>query len=122
MRPTGLRLLAVITLLAAVNVVVAAEATACQFRGGCPSTELEDGAATVGFEGGAVAGLVAGGGAGAVDYLWRLRTPCMLADEAEGTCSPLDIRPCPQEPGRVIAYFVVQQRPVVRPDGTAVVP
>jgi hypothetical protein len=69
-----------------------------------------------------VAALVGGNGASVVNYAWRLRTLCMLADEAEGACSPLDFRPCPQEPGRVIGYYVVQQRPVVRPDGTAVIP
>ena len=53
------------------------------------------------------------------DYAWRLRNLCMLADEANGTCSPMDFRACPQEPGRVIGYFVVQRRPVVRADGTA---
>ena len=33
----------------------------------------------------------------------------------------MDYRECPQEPGRIIQYLVVQQRPVVRPDGTAVI-
>jgi hypothetical protein len=46
----------------------------------------------------------------------------MLDDEATGTCSPFDNRNCPQAEGRVIGYYVVQQRPIVRPDGTAVVP
>ena len=46
----------------------------------------------------------------------------MLADEAQGACSSVDFRDCPQEPGRVIGYYAVQQRPVVKSDGTAVVP
>jgi hypothetical protein len=122
MNATGIRLLGLFTLVTGLIVFTASEASACQFRGGCTSTGLEDGAATVEFDGSAAAGLVAGDTEAAVDYAWRLRTPCMLADEAEGTCSPLDIRPCTQQPDRVIGYFVVQQRPVVRPDGTALVP
>jgi hypothetical protein len=45
----------------------------------------------------------------------------MLTDEAKGACSGVDFRDCPQEPGRVIAYYVVQRRPVVRPDGTSII-
>jgi hypothetical protein len=44
----------------------------------------------------------------------------VIADEVEGACSSFDFRPCPQEPGRVIEYLVVQRRPVVGPDGTTV--
>jgi hypothetical protein len=46
----------------------------------------------------------------------------MLADEAEGSCSGLNFQACPEVPGRVTSYLVVQRRPVVRPDGTAVIP
>ena len=89
----------------------------------CPTeVGLADGAATIGQRDSRVAGLVSADAAAGVDYAWRLRTLCMLADEAEGACSPLDFRDCPQEPGRVIGYYAVQRRPVVRPDGTAVVP
>jgi hypothetical protein len=98
----------------------AGSAAACAFSGGCPTSELQDGDVTVGLSGQGVSDLVSGGGTGAVDYAWRLRTPCALADEAEGDCSPLDFRNCPQEPGRVIEYYLVQQRPVVRGDLTSI--
>jgi hypothetical protein len=47
----------------------------------------------------------------------------MLADEAEGACSAFDFRDCPQEPGRVVGYYVIQRRVVVyaEPDGRLVV-
>jgi hypothetical protein len=88
----------------------------------CPDVALDGGDATIGQVDSRVGGLVGADAAGLVDYAWRLRTLCMLADEAEGACSPLDFRNCPQEPGRVIGHYVVQRRPVVRADGTAVVP
>ncbi|MCW2704440.1 MAG: hypothetical protein JWQ37_2435 [Blastococcus sp.] len=89
----------------------------------CPEVDLDEGAATVGQSDSRVAGLIGEDAAATVDYVWRLRSLCMLSDEANGTCSPQDFRnSCPQEPGRVIGYYLVQQRPVVRPDGTAVVP
>jgi len=88
----------------------------------CPTTDLGDGAANVAFTGAAVGELVGGVGEGAVDYAWRLARLCVISDERDGTCSAQDFRNCPQEVGRVIQYLVVQRRPVVRPDGTAVIP
>jgi hypothetical protein len=67
-----------------------------------------------------VAGIAGQGDSAVVDYAWRLRTLCMLSDEATGDCSPFDFRDCPQVLDRVIGYFVVQYRPVVRADGTAI--
>ncbi len=96
-------------------------ALACEFST-CPTTELEDGGANVAFSGARVATLAGSDPQQQADYAWRLTSLCVLADEQVGTCSPLDFRPCAQEPGRVIQYLVLQKRPVVRPDGTAVVP
>ncbi|MCW2531202.1 MAG: uncharacterized protein JWP62_772, partial [Blastococcus sp.] len=94
----------------------------CAFED-CTDVGLDDGAATVGQSDSRIPGLIGGDDAATVDYVWRLRSLCMLSDEDNGTCSPQDFRnSCPQEPGRVIGYYLVQQRPVVRPDGTAVVP
>ncbi|SNS43988.1 hypothetical protein SAMN04488107_2565 [Geodermatophilus saharensis] len=45
----------------------------------------------------------------------------MLADERDGFCGVFDFQDCPAEPGQVVRFLTVQQRPVVRPDGTAVV-
>lgn len=86
----------------------------------CPTTGLEGGDAIVSWgEGAAVAVLASGGGERQARYNWRLRTLCMLSDEAKGVCSGIDFRDCPQEPGRVIDYYVVQRRPVVfaNPEG-----
>ena len=55
------------------------------------------------------------------DYVYRLRHQCVVASESTGNCSPATMRTCPQELGRVIDYFFIERRPVVRPDGTAVV-
>ncbi|MGY1884199.1 hypothetical protein ACI799_02690 [Blastococcus sp. SYSU DS0753] len=87
----------------------------------CPETHLGGGAVGLGYDGAGVTQLAARTPDEAVDYVWRLRHLCALADEREGACSSMDFRQCPQEPGRVIQYLVVQQRPVVRPDGTAVI-
>ena len=46
------------------------------------------GNATVGFEGPNVGDLVAGD-TGVADYVWRLRTLCMLSDEARATARRL---------------------------------
>ncbi|WP_448638615.1 hypothetical protein [Geodermatophilus sp. URMC 63] len=77
---------------------------------------------TTEFSGGGVTEVVGARGAEVVDYLWRLRDPCVLSDERLGACSGIDFQACPVEPGRAVRYLTVQQRPVVRPDGTAVVP
>ncbi|TFV47795.1 hypothetical protein [Blastococcus sp. TF02A-35] len=100
--------------------VVPSAASACGYDR-CPDTNLSDGSASVGYSGVGVTGLVAQQPSDAVDYIWRLRHLCVLSDEREGACSSMDFRQCPQQPGRVIQYLVVQQRPVVRADGTAVV-
>ena len=93
------------------------DALACEFDD-CGSAGVGDGTVDVGFSGRSVAELVAGGTDGVVDYLWRLQHLCVLSDEREGGCSAMDFRDCPEEPGRVVRYLVVQQRRVVRPDGT----
>jgi hypothetical protein len=87
----------------------------------CPESSLGGGAIGVGYDGASVTALTAGSPAEAVDYIWRLRHPCVLSDERRGACSGMDFRQCPSEPGRVIEYLFVQQRPIVRPDGTAVI-
>jgi hypothetical protein len=92
---------------------------ACEFER-CPTPGLGGGEATVEFSGNAVARLVAGNSADAVDYIWRLRSLCVIADEAEGSCSGVDFRECPSAPGRVIQYLVIERRAVVRPDNTSV--
>jgi hypothetical protein len=88
----------------------------------CPDVNLEKGDVTTGLSGSGVGALVGADSAAQADYAWRLRTLCMLSDEANGDCSPLDFPDCPQVPDRAIGYYVVQQRPVVRLDGTAVIP
>jgi hypothetical protein len=85
----------------------------------CPTPNLQEGHATLEFSGTAVSSLVAGNAQDAVDFIWRLRHLCVIADETEGSCSPMDFQQCPQEQGRVIQFFVVQRRAIVRPDGTS---
>jgi hypothetical protein len=69
-----------------------------------------------------VGSVVGAGGAEIVDYAWRLMRPCGLVEERGGVCNALNFQDCPAAPGQVVRYLTVQQRPVVRPDGTAVVP
>src|SRR3954447_19630991 len=90
-------------------VVGSAPVQACGFDD-CPSPGLGNGAATVDYTGSAVAGLVGGSPAEAGDYVWRLRNSCGISDEQDGACSRQDFRACPQEPGRVIEFLVIQRR------------
>ncbi|MCF6745859.1 hypothetical protein E9529_16565 [Blastococcus sp. KM273128] len=92
---------------------------ACSFDD-CGNTDVGDGAVDVGYSGPGVGELVAGGPEGIANYAWRLRHLCALSDERQGGCSAMDFRECPQEPGRVVQYLVVQQRRLVRADGTVV--
>ena len=114
----------VVALVAMASAVIshsAANADDCGFDV-CPDVDLADGDANIRYSGAAVGELVAKNAAERVDYVWRLASLCVISGEAVDECSPSDFRPCPQIPGRVIEYLVVQRRPVVRPDGTGVVP
>ncbi len=66
-----------------------------------------------------IGGRVLTGQASIPDYQWRLRHLCVVHNEAEDVCSSFDFRPCPEVPGRVIRYYVLEGRPLVRVDGTA---
>lgn len=66
-----------------------------------------------------MAGTFAPAGAVIPDYQWRLRTLCEISDAEVEACSAMDFRTCPQQPGRVIEYYVLEQRPLVRLDGSA---
>jgi hypothetical protein len=93
---------------------------ACGFLD-CGDAEVGDAHVDIEYVSAAVGQVVGAGPAEIVDYLWRLRDPCVLSDELNGDCSPVDFQACPAEPGQVVRYLTVQQRPVVRPDGTAVI-
>jgi len=88
----------------------------------CPTASLEHGSATLELTGEQSAQVVGAGSVEVIDYAYRLRPQCVVAAEVTGNCSPASVRTCPQELGRVIEYFFVERRPVVRADGTAVVP
>src|SRR3954463_8225782 len=84
-----------VCMITAVAIPGIAPATACDIER-CPSTGLDGGDATVGWtEGPAVGGLVTDNKDSIANYAWRVRSLCMLADEAQGTCSPMDFRDCP---------------------------
>src|SRR3954469_18641058 len=108
------RLLAAVPLAAAMLVVLPSSARACQFFGECPETELDDGGAVVHLTT-EQAGKFAGGDIAVADYQWQLRSLCEISNEIDGTCSPSDFRPCPEELGRVFEFLVLEQRVVVRP-------
>jgi hypothetical protein len=94
-------------------------ASACPLFGPCDTeVELSEGHATLALNA-ELAAQLAGDGVVVEDYAWRLRSLCEIRDEAQGACSSTDFRPCPEQPGRVIRYLVLERQPLVRPDGTA---
>ncbi|TFV74425.1 hypothetical protein E4P39_13135 [Blastococcus sp. CT_GayMR19] len=113
------RLLIAATFLSAL--LVASPAAACGYDTEC-RVELEDSAATVGFEGAGVSEVVGVGGPEYFQYAYRLLDPCLAAAETRGYCSPTDVRECPEQPDRVMGYFVVDRRPIVPSQGPAVEP
>ncbi|WP_347057424.1 hypothetical protein ABC795_12025 [Blastococcus sp. HT6-30] len=116
MKPPFVRLIAALALALALMLANPAVSAGCGLDR-CPTTGLNDGAAAVGWqEGAAVGALVSGGGDRQVRYAWRIRTLCMISDETRGACTAADFRECPQQPGRVIGYYVIQARPVVYED------
>ncbi|SFP89892.1 hypothetical protein SAMN05660464_0053 [Geodermatophilus dictyosporus] len=80
---------------------------------------------TTEYSGAEIGGLVGDDGSGGDGlgplYVYRLRQPCGLVEERGDVCNALDFQACPADPGRVVEYLTVQQRPVVRTDGTAAV-
>jgi hypothetical protein len=88
----------------------------------CPDVNLDAGAATTKLSGENAQSIVGASPVEALDYVYRMRSQCVVAADATGNCSPGTIRTCPPEAGRVIDYFFVERRPVVRADGTAVAP
>jgi hypothetical protein len=96
-------------------------AYACNFFD-CEDTGVSDSHVNVRYDSAAVGGVVGASAAEIVDFVWRLIRPCGLVEEGGGVCNALDFQDCPAEPGQVVRYLTVQQRAVVRPDGTAVVP
>ncbi|MCA0146739.1 hypothetical protein [Blastococcus sp. LR1] len=112
--------LSVLLGLAGLIVVAAPPAhAACEYAF-CPDTELSDGEVGIHGRDARVGALVGAPAEEQATFAWRLRTPCMLSDEATGACSAVDFRECPQVPGRVIAFYIVQRRPLVQLDGSAV--
>jgi hypothetical protein len=122
MRRAG-RLAVVAGLLVSFMLVGASPAAACLYMGACEEVELNDGATTLRLSSEQAGRTVTRDPVEAASYDWRLLPPCILAAElgdSPGFCAA-DAQLCPPEPGRVIQYLIVQRRPVVRVDGTAVV-
>ncbi|SNR55806.1 hypothetical protein [Blastococcus mobilis] len=101
--------------------LVATPAAACGYDIECP-VELEEGAATVTFEGASVPAVVGVSGLEAGQYAYQMLDRCLAAAETRAYCSPTDVRECPQQPGRVIDFFVVNRRPIVPSQGPAIEP
>ena len=110
----------VLALVSASPVLAAGDDQPCPARR-CPTASLGEGAANLGLSGEEAESVVGAAPEEVADYAYRLRPQCLVAVESTGNCSPATIRTCPQQPGRVIDYFFVERRPVVRPDGTAVI-
>jgi hypothetical protein len=117
------RCLALAASIAALLILGSHPATAadCSFDD-CPEVGLDGGAANTLLSGQEAASIVGASPAEAADYIYRTRPQCVVAADATGNCSPATIRTCPQQPGRVIDYYFVERRAVIRPDGTAVIP
>jgi len=94
-------------------------ARACDDAFDCgPNASVSDGAVSVSYDSINPALVGGSGGGDLASYEYRLRSLCVLHDEAAGGCSGSDFRPCEEPPGRVVRYLVLQQRPIVRADGT----
>src|SRR5687768_3794596 len=106
MRSLLSRALTVFGLILGVVIADATAAVACPFRGACP-VGLDNGAATVSFEGDGVAAVVGVSGLEAGQYAYRMLDRCLAAAETRDYCSPTDVRTCPEQAGRVIGFFVV---------------
>jgi hypothetical protein len=52
-------------------------------------------------------------------YQWRLRSQCQISDPDIGGCNPGEIG-CPQPPGRVLSYYIVQSQRLALPDRSEV--
>jgi hypothetical protein len=117
---TVVRLSAVFLLVATAVVLAVIPAGACPRIEGC--VDLDNGAATVGYEGSGVPDVVGISGPEYGQYAWRLLDRCIAAAQTTNYCSPNDVRECPDEPGRVVGYFVVERRPIVPSEGPAAVP
>ncbi|WP_245161024.1 hypothetical protein [Blastococcus sp. CT_GayMR16] len=100
--------------------VVTPAAAACKYDGGCP-VELNDGAANINVQGALVNEVIGVAGPEIGQYAWRLLDRCVAAANARDYCSPADVRTCPQQPDRVIGWFVVERRPIVPSQGPAAV-
>jgi hypothetical protein len=117
-------LLAVLLLLGSVVMSTSSAAACGQFDECEAETGFEGPAVTADLTGRDIGGLVGDDGGGdplGSYYVYRLRQPCGLEEERGGVCNALDFQACPAEPGRVVEYLTVQQRPVVRADGSAAV-
>ncbi len=113
--------LLLIPVLIGLSFLAGGSARACQLDD-CGGTATRDSAIDAWYSSANVGSVVGGSAEGIVDYVWRLMRPCGVVEEGGGVCNALDFQDCPAEPGQVVRYLTVQQRPVVRPDGTAVVP
>ncbi|WP_139173621.1 hypothetical protein [Geodermatophilus telluris] len=81
---------------------------------------------TTEYSGAAIGGLIGDDGSGGDGlgpfYVYRLRQPCVLVEERGDLCNALDFQACPADPGRVVRFLTVQQRAVVRANGSAAIP
>jgi hypothetical protein len=88
------RLTATLVLAMASPLLMATPAAAC-LTIECP-VGLDDGAATVEFEGAGVPQVVGVTGVEAGQYAYRMRDRCLAAAETRDYCSPTDVRECPE--------------------------
>jgi hypothetical protein len=109
-------LLAILLLIT--QVTFSSPSQAC-FALTCPDVDLDAGDAIIEVNGQFAKTLVTSS-LEVADYQWRLVSLCVISDEATGVCGPSDFRPCPETPGRVFRYLVLQRQAIVRPDGSAV--
>ena len=116
-----LEALAVSVSIACFLLTLAGRATACEDARFCPpgpQVEPNAGALDVSYES-IDPGVIGGSGGGDIaSFEYRLRTPCFLNDESTEACNRADFQACEQPPDRVVRYLVLQQRMIVRPDGT----
>src|SRR3954452_4138921 len=95
-------------------------ALACDLRNCEPTVETGTGALTASYFGAREGLAFASNSAPSAQvHRWRLQTPCQVSDEEIGGCNAGQ-RSCPEPPGRLVEYYVVQSQKLVPPDRSSV--
>jgi hypothetical protein len=106
-------------------ILASSEATACTVRGcgggggGGPNVSPGAGALTATYFEARPGTAYATNSSSVPNYHWRLLSQCELTDPVIGGCNPQQAT-CPEQPGRVVNYYIVESQRLVLPDHSEV--